>query len=151
MFEIGVVVDPVSELAQQWAPVLKALSSLPNVFIRVYLAPSPHTVPASSLYSASIRSKLEFDHKQQLVKPHVTFDKIPADAIVSLSVTVNDWGLIRPLNGKDVKEMRGAELPAEAVYEFKQSPLPDDEDEEASPVEAAPPVPAESPRVKDEL
>lgn len=149
LFEIGVVVDPVSELAQKWAPILQTLSTVPQVFVRVYLAPSPHNVPATSLHSVAFRSQLGFDAQQNIVKPSIKFEGIPAEAIVSLKIDVNDYGDLKVVSGKEVKETKATELPSEVVYEFKWGPGP--REDEPSPVEAPSPIPVESPRVKDEL
>lgn len=137
LFEIGVVLDPVSELAQKWAPVIKALAAMPNVYARVFLAPSPHNAPASSIYSSSIRAVTEHGEAQEIVKPSVKFEGLPAEAVVSLSVDVDDWGMVRIL-GEEVKETKVTDLPSEVVYQFRQGATPD-------------PVPAASDRVKDEL
>jgi hypothetical protein len=136
LYEIGVVVDPISELAQKWAPILKTLATLQNVVLKVYLKPSVDvsSPPARTLYTSSFPARLEFDDAQELKKPVVSFAGLPAEAVVSLSVQLRrgEYGSLTP--SKEVQEVQASRLDGdEIVYRFQPGPGPDAEQEEEMP------------------
>lgn len=131
LYEIGVVVDPISELAQKWAPILKTLATLHNVVLKVYLKPSVDVSfpPARTLYTTSFPATLEFDDAQELQKPVVSFTSLPDEAVVSLSVQLREYGTLTP--SKEVQEIQASRLGgAEVIYRFQPGPGPDAEQEQ---------------------
>ncbi|ORY74278.1 hypothetical protein BCR35DRAFT_306724 [Leucosporidium creatinivorum] len=131
LYEIGVVVDPISELAQKWAPILKTLATLNNVVLKVYLAPSVDvsSPPARTLHTTSFPASLEFDDALELKKPVVLFAGLPDEAVVSLSVQLREYGSLTP--SKEVQEAKAGQLVGEeVVYRFQPGPGPDAEEEE---------------------
>lgn len=123
--------DPISELTQKWAPILKTLATLNNVVLKIYLAPSVDvsSAPGRTLHSASFPSSLEFDDAQELKKPVLSFVGLPDEAVVSLSVQLREHGSLTP--SKELREVRASELGGEeVVYRFQPGPGPDAEEEE---------------------
>jgi hypothetical protein len=124
LYEIGIILDPVSPLAQRWAPIIRTLSSLKNVFLRVFLVPTLDVSPSpvKHLYSYSFPPSLEFDDAQDEKKPTVSFEGIPGEAIVSLTIETRRRGKVVPVGDFVVERVSMNSLPVgfEAEFELRR-------------------------------
>ncbi|GAA6015304.1 hypothetical protein JCM10207_008942 [Rhodosporidiobolus poonsookiae] len=130
LFEVAVIVDPATELAQRWAPIIKTLSDLAFVHVRLYLNPAFHLdeIPIKRFYEYSFRPELEFDSVTgKEVAPSIRFDNVPEDVLFTFSAdTQQSWLAFPKTSVHDLDNIRLADLPAarkaegvEAVLELE--------------------------------
>ncbi|BGP24642.1 killer toxin resistant protein [Rhodotorula toruloides] len=130
LFEVAIVIDPASELAQRWAPIIHTLSQLNSTHVRLYLNPSLHVteVPIRRFYQYSFNSTLTFDQSTgQEVQPAIQFDEIPEDVLLTFGIDTQQSWLAFPKHSiHDLDNVRLADLPAwskasgvEAVFELE--------------------------------
>lgn len=130
LFEIGVVVDPATELAQRWAPIIETLSSLDNVHLRLYLNPSRYLdeLPIKRFYQYTFKPSLEFDADTGIEKqPQVVFEGIPEDVLLTFAMDLQRSWLAFPKSCiHDLDNIRLADLSAssrttgvKAVFELE--------------------------------
>ncbi|GAA5830729.1 hypothetical protein JCM11251_001055 [Rhodosporidiobolus azoricus] len=115
-YEVAVIVDPATETAQRWAPILETLSQLNMVHIRLYLNPAFHLddIPIKRFYEYSFRPALEFDKETgEEVQPGVRFDNIPEDVLLTFSADLQkSWLAFPKTSVHDLDNIRLADLPA---------------------------------------
>ncbi|GAA5851194.1 hypothetical protein JCM8547_004161 [Rhodosporidiobolus lusitaniae] len=129
-YEIAVVVDPATELAQRWAPILETLSSLALAHVHVYLNPTFHLdeIPIKRFYEFSFSPALQFDELTGAeIQPGIRFDNVPEDVLLTFAADVpNAWLAFPKTSVHDLDNIRLADLPAaskergvEAVLELE--------------------------------
>ncbi|KAL1746758.1 glycosyltransferase family 24 protein [Schizophyllum fasciatum] len=97
LYQLAVVVDPLSEAAQKWAPLLAWLANVPDIYIQVYLNPAPlKELPLKRFYRYNVRPALEFDEDGQEVTAETVFEGLPVDPIYTLGMDVPQSWLVRP-------------------------------------------------------
>ncbi|GJN89390.1 hypothetical protein Rhopal_002370-T1 [Rhodotorula paludigena] len=129
LFEIAVVVDPATELAQRWAPIIRTLNNLNTTYVRLFLNPSLHLteVPIKRFYEFSFDDQIRFNEAGKEVQPAVRFDDIPEDVLVTFGAdTQRSWLAFPSTSVHDLDNIRLADLPAwskangvEAVLELE--------------------------------
>ncbi|GAA5860419.1 hypothetical protein JCM1840_000253 [Sporobolomyces johnsonii] len=130
LYEIAVVVDPATELAQRWAPIIQTLASLETVHLDVYLNPNFHLteLPIKRFYQYTFRPALEFDESTgKELQPSVRFDGIPEDVLLTFGIDAQQSWLAFPKTSvHDLDNIRLADLPdwsrkkgVEAVLELE--------------------------------
>ncbi|KAJ2089037.1 killer toxin resistant protein [Coemansia sp. RSA 986] len=91
---IQVAVDPLSEAAQKWAPMLQTLLDLPGVSLEIWLNPSEKLkeLPVKRFYRYLWPEKLSFDSMGALSGPEVLFSGVPTDPLLTLGMDVpSSW------------------------------------------------------------
>ncbi|GAA5951905.1 hypothetical protein JCM21900_004180 [Sporobolomyces salmonicolor] len=130
LYEIVVVVDPATELAQRWAPIIQTLASLDTVHLDVYLNPNFHLteLPIKRFYQYTFSPALEFDESTgKELQPSVRFDGIPEDVLLTFGIDAQQSWLAFPKTSvHDLDNIRLADLPewsrkkgVEAVLELE--------------------------------
>lgn len=116
LIEIAVVIDPATELAQRWAPIILTLSALESVHLRVYLNPSMmlREVPVKRFYQYSFSPVPTFDNFSGAeVQPAVRFAGIPEDVLLTFSTDLQQSWLAFPKTSvHDLDNIRLADLPS---------------------------------------
>ncbi|KDQ07300.1 glycosyltransferase family 24 protein [Botryobasidium botryosum FD-172 SS1] len=103
LFQIAALIDPVSESAQKWAPLLKWLSSIEEeVHVHVTLNPAMgHTeLPLKRFYQYNLRPQLTFDMKGREQDTFVKFKGLPIDPIYTLGMDTHPAWLVRPFESE---------------------------------------------------
>ncbi|KDE08402.1 hypothetical protein MVLG_01438 [Microbotryum lychnidis-dioicae p1A1 Lamole] len=115
MFEIAVVVDPATELAQRWAPIIETLSKLESVHLRVHLIPTMKNqdLPIKRFYAFTFASSPQFDpstgREQQ---PQVQFTDLPEDVLFTFAMdTPKAWLAFPKKSVHDLDNIRLKDLP----------------------------------------
>lgn len=93
--EIGMILDPLSETAQKWTPVIQALSEIKGVSVIVYLNPvnGLTELPLKRFYRYVFDRELHFDKTtgEQTI-PTAFFGELPIEPLYTLGVeTTNAW------------------------------------------------------------
>jgi UDP-glucose:glycoprotein glucosyltransferase len=88
--QIVVALDPASELAQRWVPILKVLSELGGVSLKVFMNPKNilDELPVKRFYRYILKSEPTFDDDGALTGGAATFENIPAKALLTLGMDV---------------------------------------------------------------
>lgn len=115
LYEIAVVVDPATELAQRWAPIIETLASLDTVHLRLYLNPTftLNDLPIKRFYQYTFDTTLRFDEETgQELQPFVRFDDVPEDVLLTFAIDAHKSWLAFPRSSvHDLDNIRLKDLP----------------------------------------
>lgn len=91
-------IDPTSELAQRWIPMLKVLSDLGGVHLKLFLNPRERMqeLPIKRFYRHVLDSRPSFDNEGMLQDLRATFEGLPKDALLNLALDVPPAWLVAP-------------------------------------------------------
>ncbi|KAJ2802777.1 killer toxin resistant protein, partial [Coemansia guatemalensis] len=123
---VQVVLDPLSENAQKWVPILETLLSLPNVSLELWLNPQHkvEVLPVRRFYRYLWPSGLEFDSSGGIADPEVVFSNIPADPLLTLGMDVPTAWLvtavdsIHDLDNIRLSSLHGQRRDISAIYKL---------------------------------
>ncbi|KAJ7485860.1 glycosyltransferase family 24 protein [Mycena latifolia] len=97
LYEMAVLVDPVSETAQKWGSLLEWISHIPDVYIKVYMNPATHQeIPLKRFYRYTLLPSLAFDAEGAEILAQAVFDGLPIEPIYTLGMDVPPSWLVRP-------------------------------------------------------
>ncbi|OKL60766.1 hypothetical protein UA08_04275 [Talaromyces atroroseus] len=123
---IVAAVDPTSELSQKWVPILKTLSELAGVNVRIFLTPNKQMkeLPIKRFYRQVLEAKPSFDEDGSLARPGASFRGLPQDALLTLGMDVAPSWLVAPK--ESVHDLDNIKLSAlkegsdvDAIYELE--------------------------------
>ncbi|AEO60260.1 glycosyltransferase family 24 protein [Thermothelomyces thermophilus ATCC 42464] len=123
------IINPASEVGQKWAPVLKVLSELEGVHLKIFLNPIEELgeLPVKRFYRYVLESAPSFDEHGKVKALSANFAGVPLDTLLVAGMDVPPAWLVAPkvsvddldnLRIKDIKTRRGTEH-IEAVYELE--------------------------------
>ncbi|KAI9735982.1 MAG: hypothetical protein M1834_001448 [Cirrosporium novae-zelandiae] len=124
--EIVAVIDPASEGAQRWLPVLNVLSELEGTRLTIFLNPQEklQELPIKRFYRYVLRSKPTFNDDGSLQIPQASFKGVPEKALLNLGMDVPSPWLVAPKESiYDLDNIRlnslkeGADV--DAIYELE--------------------------------
>ncbi|KAJ1828197.1 killer toxin resistant protein, partial [Coemansia sp. RSA 2708] len=89
-FRIQCVVDPLSERAQKWVPMLQTLLAQEEFSVELWLNPPFKTeeLPVRRFYRYLWPSALKFDAEGRVAEPAIEFLGVPADPLLTLGMDV---------------------------------------------------------------
>ncbi|CAG7921684.1 unnamed protein product [Penicillium olsonii] len=95
---IGVSLDPASEVAQRWLPILKVLSELSGVQLKIFLNPKEELkeLPVKRFYRYVLESEPFFTEEGALTRPQASFAGVPVEALLTLAMDVPSSWLVAP-------------------------------------------------------
>jgi UDP-glucose:glycoprotein glucosyltransferase len=114
---LSVVLDPLSERTQSWAPVLRMLAELPDTHIRVLLNPRPklRELPLKRFYRFAAPAQPAFDLTGQQTGATLEFHGLPGAAVLTLGLdTPPSWLCMSDEAVYDLDNIRLADIPAHA-------------------------------------
>ncbi|GAA5982339.1 hypothetical protein JCM5350_006149 [Sporobolomyces pararoseus] len=115
LYEIAVIVDPATEIAQRWAPIIETLASLDTVHLRLYLNPTfgLTELPIKRFYQYSFNRALRFNEATgQEVQPSIQFEGIPEDTLLTFAIDAQPSWLAFPRSSvHDLDNIRLEDLP----------------------------------------
>ncbi|KAI9702623.1 MAG: hypothetical protein M1820_006129 [Bogoriella megaspora] len=81
-------IDPASETAQTWVPMIKILSELSGVYTRIFLNPRNKLdeLPVKRFYRQVLQSKPAFGTDGSLQGLHARFEGLPAEALLTMAM-----------------------------------------------------------------
>ncbi|KAL4888256.1 UDP-glucose:glycoprotein glucosyltransferase-domain-containing protein [Aspergillus ambiguus] len=90
--------DPTSEVAQRWLPILKVLSKLASVRLRLFLNPREEIseLPTKRFYRYVLDSEPSFNDDGSLSRPGASFSGVPVEALLTLGMDVPSPWLVAP-------------------------------------------------------
>ncbi|KAI9801675.1 MAG: hypothetical protein M1833_002357 [Piccolia ochrophora] len=123
--QIVAAVDPASETAQRWIPVLKAISELNGVHLTLSLNPRERLdeLPIKRFYRYVLESKPRFDKDGSVKEPSAQFSDVPKDALLTVGMDVPPSWLVAPQESiQDLDNIKLSSLKepnVNAVYELE--------------------------------
>jgi UDP-glucose:glycoprotein glucosyltransferase len=95
---VAVVLDPASETAQRWLPILKVLSELAGVQLKIFLNPKDELkeLPVKRFYRYVLESEPSFSADGSLSRPGASFTGVPVEALLTLGMDVPTSWLVAP-------------------------------------------------------
>ncbi|KUM63406.1 hypothetical protein ACN42_g3662 [Penicillium freii] len=95
---VGVSLDPASEVAQRWLPILKVLSELSGVQLKIFLNPKEELkeLPVKRFYRYVLGSEPSFTDEGALARPQASFTGVPVEALLTLGMDVPSSWLVAP-------------------------------------------------------
>jgi UDP-glucose:glycoprotein glucosyltransferase len=95
---VAVVLDPASEVAQKWLPILKVISELAGVKLKVFLNPKEELseLPVKRFYRYVLDSEPSFASDGSLSRPEASFTGVPVEALLTLGMDVPSSWLVAP-------------------------------------------------------
>ncbi|TKA65074.1 hypothetical protein B0A55_09741, partial [Friedmanniomyces simplex] len=124
--QIFSALDPASELAQRWLPIIKALSELDGVATTLFLNPKERLeeLPVKRFYRHVLESKPLFDADGSLKSLSAHFGGLPAEALLNIGMDLPPSWLVAPKDS--VHDLDNIKLSAvktgadvEAIYELE--------------------------------
>jgi UDP-glucose:glycoprotein glucosyltransferase len=123
---IVAAIDPTSEVAQPWIPILKTLSQLHGVDLRIFLNPRERIteLPIKRFYRQALESAPLFDDTGSLRRPQASFTGIPKEALLNLGMDVPASWLVAPqVCEYDLDNIKLSSVPkdqnVDAIYELE--------------------------------
>ena len=91
-------IDPTSQIAQRWIPILKVLSELSGVHLRLYLNPKEkmQELPVKRFYRHVLEARPSFTADGDVRSLRATFDGLPREALLNLALDVPPAWLVAP-------------------------------------------------------
>lgn len=92
------VLDPASEAAQRWLPILKVLSELAGVQLKIMMNPREmlKELPVKRFYRYLLDSEPSFTSDGSLSRPQASFTGVPVEALLTLGMDVPTSWLVAP-------------------------------------------------------
>ncbi|KAJ5095630.1 hypothetical protein NUU61_004986 [Penicillium alfredii] len=92
------ILDPASEIAQKWLPVLKVMSELAGVQLKILLNPKEaiKELPIKRFYRYVLESEPSFNGDGSLSRPQASFSGVPVEALLTLGMDVPSPWLVAP-------------------------------------------------------
>lgn len=124
--QIYTSIDPASELAQRWVPILKVLSELNGVYLALFLNPKDRLdeLPIKRFYRHVLSAKPEFNADGSLKHEVARFDGLPSDALLNMGMDLPPSWLVAPkvtvhdLDNIKLSAVKG-QADIDAVYELE--------------------------------
>ncbi|KAI1100428.1 UDP-glucose:glycoprotein glucosyltransferase [Jackrogersella minutella] len=118
------MINPASEIGQKWAPILKVLSQLDGVYMRVFLNPKEklEDLPVKRFYRYILDSAPSFDEVGKVSPLGATFKGLPSEALLNLGMDVPPaWLVAAKYSVHDLDNLKLSSIKADidAVYELE--------------------------------
>jgi UDP-glucose:glycoprotein glucosyltransferase len=98
IIQIVASVDPATELAQKWVPILKVLGDMDGVYLKLFLNPKEklQELPVKRFYRYLLESKPAFKDDGSVDSLEAHFAGIPKEALLNLGMDVPPSWLVAP-------------------------------------------------------
>ncbi|CAM1503671.1 Fc.00g012620.m01.CDS01 [Cosmosporella sp. VM-42] len=121
---IAGLLNPTSEQGQRWAPILKVLSELDGVYLKLFMNPRDRTeeLPIKRFFRYVLDSKPSFDEAGNIKGPKATFKGLPSEALLTASMDVPPAWLVAPkasVHDLDNIKLSSVKADVDATYELE--------------------------------
>ena len=118
------LLDPASQLGQRWVPLLKVLSELDGIYIKIFLNPKERLseLPIKRFYRYVLGSKPTFDDVGALENLGASFTGIPQEALLTVGLDIPPAWLVAPeisVYDLDNIKLSSIKTDVEALYELE--------------------------------
>jgi UDP-glucose:glycoprotein glucosyltransferase len=121
---ITATVDPGSEIAQRWIPILKVISELDGVYLKLFLNPKERLqeLPVKRFYRYVLNSKPTFLEDGSVRGLRATFKGVPQEALLTVALDVPAPWLVAPTESiydLDNVKLSSAKSDVNAMYKLE--------------------------------
>jgi UDP-glucose:glycoprotein glucosyltransferase len=118
------VINPATEQGQRWAPILKVLSELDGVYMKIWLNPRDQLteLPVKRFFRSVLKSSPSFDDAGKVQSLTASFKGLPSEALLTAAVDVPPaWLVSSKVSVHDLDNIKLSSIKAdvEAVYELE--------------------------------
>jgi UDP-glucose:glycoprotein glucosyltransferase len=118
------LLNPASEQGQRWAPVLKVLSELGGVYMKLFLNPQDkiEELPVKRFFRYVLDSEPSFDESGKVQSLAATFKGVPSEALLTLGMDVPPaWLVAAKVSVHDLDNIKLSSIKTdvEATYELQ--------------------------------
>ena len=118
------LLNPLSEQAQRWAPILQVLSELDGVHVKLFMNPKEKIaeLPVKRFFRYVLQSKPSFDGNGNLKSMNATFKGLPSEVLLTASMNVPPAWLVSPetsVHDLDNIKLSNVKNDVEALYELE--------------------------------
>ncbi|ROT37875.1 UDP-glucose:glyco protein glucosyltransferase [Sodiomyces alkalinus F11] len=118
------LLDPVSEQAQAWVPILKVLSELDGVYVKLFLNPKDNIeeLPVKRFFRYVLESEPSFDESGKVRAPRASFKALPSEALMTVGMSTPPAWLVFPkISAHDLDNIRLSSVKGdiEATYQLE--------------------------------
>lgn len=118
------LLNPLSEQAQRWAPLLKVLSELDGVYLKLFLNPKEklEELPIKRFFRHVLQAKPSFDEDGSLRGAQATFSGLPSEALLTLGMDVPPAWLVaakESIHDLDNIKLSSIKSNVDATYELE--------------------------------
>lgn len=122
--QFTLLLDPASELGQRWVPIVKVLSELDGVYMKLFLNPKERLqeLPVKRFYRYVLDSKPTFDEAGALLPLGASFTGVPQEALLTVGMDVPPAWLVAPkisIHDLDNIKLSSIKTNVEALYELE--------------------------------
>lgn len=116
--------NPASEQGQRWVPILKVLSELNGVYVKVFLNPKDNLeeLPVKRFYRYVLESAPTFDDSGKVKALHADFKGLPSEALLNVGMDVPPaWLVASKVSVQDLDNLKLSSIKSDivAVYELE--------------------------------
>ncbi|CZT01255.1 probable UDP-glucose:glycoprotein glucosyltransferase precursor [Rhynchosporium agropyri] len=121
---LTVLLDPASQVGQKWVPILRVLSELDGVYMKLFLNPKERLeeLPVKRFYRYVLDSKPTFDDAGALLPLGASFKGVPQEALLNLGLDIPPAWLVAPkvsIYDLDNIKLSSIKTDVEALYELE--------------------------------
>jgi UDP-glucose:glycoprotein glucosyltransferase len=118
------LLNPASEQGQKWAAILKILSELDGIYVKLFLNPKEkiEELPVKRFYRYVLQSAPSFDTAGKVESLWATFNGVPSEALLTAGMDVPPAWLVAPkvsIHDPDNIKLSSVKSNVEAVYELQ--------------------------------
>jgi UDP-glucose:glycoprotein glucosyltransferase len=122
--QFTVLLDPASQQGQRWVPILRVLSELDGVYVKLFLNPKERLqeLPVKRFYRYVLDSKPTFDESGALLPLDASFSGVPQEALLTVGMDVPPAWLVAPkvsVYDLDNIKLSSIKTNVEALYELE--------------------------------
>lgn len=123
---IVATIDPTTQAAQRWIPILKVFSELNGVQVKLFLSPREELqeLPIKRFYRQVLESAPSFNDEGYIANPQANFAGMPGEALLNLGMDVPPAWMVAPVQSvHDLDNIKlssvGERSNVDAVYELE--------------------------------
>lgn len=121
---IAGLLNPASEQGQRWSPILKIMSELDGVYVKIFLNPRRRIteLPVKSFYRLVLDSKPRFDDAGNVKSRAAIFKGLPSEALLTVGMVVPPAWFVSPkvsVHDLDNIKLSSIQANVEATYELE--------------------------------
>ncbi|XEU95809.1 hypothetical protein FSHL1_001094 [Fusarium sambucinum] len=118
------LVNPTSEQGQRWAPILKVLSELDGIYLKLFMNPKELTgeLPIKRFFRYVLDSMPSFDDSGHVKSPKATFKGLPSEALLTAGMDVPPAWLVAAkdsIQDLDNIKLSSVKTDIDVVYELE--------------------------------
>ncbi|KAG9246004.1 UDP-glucose:glycoprotein glucosyltransferase-domain-containing protein [Calycina marina] len=122
--QMTLVLDPASETGQRWVPILKVISELEGVYVKIYLNPKERLgeLPVKRFYRYVLESAPTFDASGALQTLGASFSGVPQEALLTVGLDIPSSWLVAPkvsVHDLDNIKLSSTKTDVDALYELE--------------------------------